>query len=131
MIPHTVPIDAENIYAVFTSAADFFYNLRRSNKSNPLAPFITVQAFELEERYLDSNPDKYSRDPVWMPVGGDTPRDLNRAGVIQTKADGTTPYGFKVASTYPQPLYVWAFMFNMSDLSIGEFVFIGLAPHRI
>lgn len=40
-------------------------------------------------------------------------------GVLKVKLD-KTKYGFKISCDVRRDLYVWVFMFDMSDLSIGE-----------
>lgn len=113
-IPYTVHLDFDSICSVFSAGSNFFYHLRRSSRGAPMASRVALRAFELEERYDEKG------NFTWIPKGGEgDDRNLNRGHVIRAKVDGTA-YGFKIISSVNEPLYVWAFCFNMSDLSVRE-----------
>ncbi|THU96129.1 hypothetical protein K435DRAFT_893462, partial [Dendrothele bispora CBS 962.96] len=120
-IPLTKP---DRLYNVFSYAADFFYHLRRSSKvqeagrTTNISESISLAVFELKEQYVEE-----VRDYLLMPklVQGKS-NNLNSAGVIRIDVEEgrKIQYGLELSSSLDEPLYVWAFAFNMSDLSILE-----------
>ncbi|KIK68737.1 hypothetical protein GYMLUDRAFT_36230 [Collybiopsis luxurians FD-317 M1] len=116
--------DTDYLYKVFSSAADFFYNLRRSSKAQEagrqtdISENVSVEVYELKMGNVPDVP-----YPVALPklVDG-KPDNLNRDGVVRIDVEEgrTIKYGLKLSSRLDQPLYVWGFAFNLSDLSIVE-----------
>ncbi|KIK68715.1 hypothetical protein GYMLUDRAFT_68557 [Collybiopsis luxurians FD-317 M1] len=116
--------DPDYMYKVFSGAADFFYNLRRSSKAQEagkktgIAENVSLEAFELIMGKVER-----VDDPVLLPKLTDgKPTNLNRDGVVRIDyVEGSKiRYGLKLSSSLDQPLYVWGFAFNLSDLSIVE-----------
>ncbi|KAJ7653667.1 caspase domain-containing protein [Mycena polygramma] len=100
-IPYTVALDHEDVCPVLFAAAEFFYNLRRSNDSKSLAKSVRLEAWRLEEE---------------RPTG----ENLNKDGVMEVcvMRDDMRRYGFNIVNDGPTPLYVWVFVFDMADLSV-------------
>ncbi|KZV93491.1 hypothetical protein EXIGLDRAFT_43125 [Exidia glandulosa HHB12029] len=110
-LPDTVSVnDAPAIYAVIEAAADFFFHLRRSNPAAPLAQKVILEAFELQDRY-DAKQGAFSVTP--------SSTNLIEGGLIQLEITEEEPmYGFKLVSGWSRDLYVWVFMFDVSDLGV-------------
>ncbi|KAK7468938.1 hypothetical protein VKT23_003433 [Stygiomarasmius scandens] len=86
------------------SAFQIFWESRISSKSKSLFEYITFEATELA-----------ANQSRLIPVG----TNLITAGMMAIKvSDNKTLYGYKISSTYWNPLYVWLFSYNLSDLSI-------------
>ncbi|KAF7366605.1 hypothetical protein MSAN_00918300 [Mycena sanguinolenta] len=116
-IPHTVPLnDTDGLYTVLTFAADFFFHLRRSN-NNALARRLELEAYTLEEKDLDKDLNNLLDGPVLMP-SSDNLSTKDKKLFVEVSDDVDTEYGFKLVSHSEHNLYVWAFMFDMSSLSI-------------
>ena len=120
-IPHTVPLtDTDGLYTVLTCAADFFFHLRRSS-NGPLTRMLKLEAYTLEEQYLDNDSNTFLYEPVLMPSSNNL---WDGAGALHVAADdehdpNNTNYGFKLVNNSNSNLYVWAFMFDMSTLMIS------------
>ncbi|KAJ7431996.1 caspase domain-containing protein [Mycena galericulata] len=115
-ISHTVPLtDTDGLYAVLEHAADFCFHLRRSSHGS-LARDLTLEAYTLEEKYLDNDSNAFSRDQVLMPSSENL--CFGRVKGLHVLADDETNYGFKLVNHGSSNLYVWAFMFDVSTLSI-------------
>jgi hypothetical protein len=116
---YPVSFKEERIQSVLEHAADFFFHLRRSNKKAPLTR-VSLQAFELRQVFLRKERSwVLAPKPVRMESGEQVEEDLNRSGMVQLEIDGTKrPYGFRLVNRSNQFLYAWAFMFDISDLSI-------------
>ncbi|KZV91913.1 hypothetical protein EXIGLDRAFT_718838 [Exidia glandulosa HHB12029] len=110
-LPNTVSVnDAPAVYAVIEAAADFFFHLRRSNPAAPLAGKVILEAFELQARY-DAKRDVFTVTP--------SSSNLVTGGLMQLAISKEGPmYGFKLTSSWPCDLYVWVFMFDVSNLSV-------------
>ncbi|KIK61890.1 hypothetical protein GYMLUDRAFT_260464 [Collybiopsis luxurians FD-317 M1] len=115
--------EPDSLYAVFTCAADFFYNLRRSSKaqeagkSTDISGSVSLEVFEVKEGEVQG-----VEYPVLLPklIDG-KPKNLNSDGVLRADVEEgrKLKYGLKLSSRLDQPLYVWAFLFNLSDLSVA------------
>jgi len=113
-LSHKVPLDRPDIlYTVFSCFADFFYHLRRSSKAD-----LKVSVYEIKQQ---QQADHDTTECAWSPVLKDKKEmDLNQAGIIRIEVHDPNQarYGFKLSSSFKQAVYVWAFVFNMSDMSI-------------
>ncbi|KAK7450135.1 hypothetical protein VKT23_013017 [Stygiomarasmius scandens] len=81
-----------------------FWESRISSRSESLSQYITIEAMEL---ILKSD---YMLEP--------TGENLIKTGTMTVIPDDQTRYGFKISSTYWDPVYVWLFIYDLSDLSI-------------
>jgi hypothetical protein len=122
-LPYSTPLTASAVYPVLSAAADFFFHLRRSNKERLLANDITVSVYKVKPGYIHGS--------LVLEQHGE---DLNNESTVQIKIKQYVKerYGITVRSKHEVPLYVWAFMFNMSDFSIcvsatGRFINITYA----
>ena len=108
-LPYSTPLTASAVYPVLSAAADFFFHLRRSNKERLLANDITVSAYKVKRGYALGS--------LVLEQHGE---DLNDGGTVQIKIKKYVKekYGITVRSKHETPLYVWVFIFNMSDFSI-------------
>jgi hypothetical protein len=108
-LPYNTSLTVAAICPVLSATADFFFHLRRSHKERLLAKDITVSVYKLKTGYIGGNRILRPED-----------EDMNDRGTVQIPIHKHVVhrYGLKVRSTHDEPLYVSAFMFNMSDLSI-------------
>ncbi|KAJ7207140.1 hypothetical protein GGX14DRAFT_456331 [Mycena pura] len=132
-LPYKIALDQlDSLYKVFDCTADFFYHLRRS-RTTDVSDNLLLAVYEVKKRALDEGDPNAYAGPVPLPklVQG-RPVDLNRGGVIHLEVEEgkKVEYGLKLSSTFDQPLYVWAFAFNMSDLSIVEIYKPAFAKRR-
>ena len=122
-LPKSIPFDVDHIYAVLECAADFFWDLRRSRRSpktvklSGLASYITFEAWQISE---SDTIDDYG--PNYKPTGEKLNDDAGYVQIPITDNYSDSKYGFRLTSTYPYPLYVWLFSFNISELSVGAFI---------
>jgi len=106
-IAHSTSItNAEHMHTVLSSAADFFYHLRRSNKAKSLSQYVTLEAHTLQRIHSNN---------VWMLSNN---VNLNRDGVMTVNVNEGQSYGFRLVNRSQSPLYIWAFLFDLSDLAI-------------
>ncbi|SJL15636.1 uncharacterized protein ARMOST_19140 [Armillaria ostoyae] len=115
-MPFEVKIDdADAIYRILQSSADFYWHLHRSNKRSPLAGKVTLECMKLKEtgEYTNDLKEVLTPDP-----NGD---NLNIGDVIMVDVDEVAIYGFKITNTTSVPLYVSMFYFDVSDLSISSY----------
>lgn len=113
----TTKSDADCIRPVLRATADFFRHLRRSPlpKERLLETRIAVEVHALKEN-TDGNVDPYVQ-PLLTRYG----ENLCRSGKVDlTARDDETVYGITLRNSSQVPLYVWAFYFDCSDLSIGK-----------
>ena len=112
-IVHSVPADDdERLFLILSRAADFHYHLRRSNKESSLAPYISLKAYSLHQRRIKN-------EDVWLPVNVEENMNVNNVMTVDVNLRGS--YGFSLTNSTGDPLYVWAFLFEMADLEISEF----------
>ncbi|KAI0030409.1 hypothetical protein K488DRAFT_54322, partial [Vararia minispora EC-137] len=110
--------ETDDIYSVLSSATDFFFHLRRSNRSNLLAKHIGLEAFRVERQQLTFT---CSNETMFMPVGHNLcPCPGEVAMRVPVIDDDDTAYGFKLTNTTDRNLYVWVFMFDMSNLAVPK-----------
>lgn len=115
-MPFEVDNNPDDVRHILRSAADFYWNLSRSNRTNPFnTSRITVECVRLKEtgQYTDFLEEVLMPDPDCI--------DLNRDGevVINIDENEDTKYGFKITNRTDVPLYSSIFYFDISDLSIG------------
>ncbi|KIY72177.1 hypothetical protein CYLTODRAFT_450107 [Cylindrobasidium torrendii FP15055 ss-10] len=103
------PHDAD-IKRVIIGAEHFFKYLRQSRRQMGIGQRLTIECWELEEQVELT--DEYL--PLMLPMGD----NLNRNGIVHVDVDEEMVYGFRIASEWHEPLYIWVFWFNMADLSI-------------
>lgn len=108
-----VDCDASAIFPVLTSAADFYFHLRRTSSQKVLSKMVDLECYELEET------DDFTED--LDPLLAATGESLVKQGVIDVEI-GKNPltYGYKIVNRSNLPLYAALFYFSMGDLSIGE-----------
>jgi len=97
------------------SAFQKFWESRSSSRSKSLLEHITFEALELTVT------NEFDKDgPIMLPTG----TNLVTAGMMALKISGDkTPfYGFKISSTYQNPLYVWLYSYDLSDLNIRVYL---------
>lgn len=107
--------ESEYLFSILSSAADFYWNLRHSNRTNgALTQMIIVECLKLVRsgKYTDE------LDPIHIPEPGG--QNLNVGGTIMIDIDANDMYGYQITNTSAVPLYVALFYFDVSDLSIGN-----------
>lgn len=112
-MPFAVSCDANDVFPVITSAADFYWHLRRTSSDRRLTSKNMVQ---LECHELEGT-DEWTDDLV--PILKSKGENILSQGVINVVADNLAAYGFKVTNKTNLPLYAALFYFDMSDLSIS------------
>jgi len=106
-----VECNADDIFPVIASAADFYYHLRRTSSDRRLTDLVKLECTELEKT------GKWTKglEPLLKEKG----ENLISQGVVNVVAGGRC-YGFKVTNESALPLYVALFHFNMCDLNISK-----------
>lgn len=115
-IYHRPETDKNTMTRVLRGVADFYWHLHRKPqlKEKTISTKINLKCYELVTVEIDNN-----LLPVMKPTG----KDLLVNGAIQIGiSDDQKPYGFRINNACNIPLFVSVFYFNMSDLSIGEFL---------
>jgi len=107
---YSVPMSDEDR---LSSATDFFHHLRRSNGQNLLAQDVTLEAYSLVEQ-------EFMGQTVWRPEDTKTNRNVTVSGIMTVDVSEKNVYGFHLFNSTSDCLYAWAFLFDLSDLSIGE-----------
>ena len=105
-LPYSSP-NIDSIRSVLRHATHFFWHLRRMPQTNSQHSTVAVKA----SRLIKSDSDGRS---TLVPTG----HNLIRDDVILIK-DVEKRIGFSIKNNSFSALHVWAFGFNMSDLSIG------------
>jgi hypothetical protein len=115
-IVHTAPVsDDGRLFLILSRAADFYHHFRRSNKQSLLAQHVSLKAYSL------SRQSKAGED-VWFPTDVGNNLNVNGLMAVEVTAEQAV-YGFSLTNNTKDPLYVWAFFFELADLSIREFSF--------
>ncbi|KZV62801.1 hypothetical protein PENSPDRAFT_758453 [Peniophora sp. CONT] len=121
----TTPAMAENVHPVLAAASKFFWHLHRSPEGQRLGDeSVAIEMHQLEpglwSRQWRSTQGMH-KETGWIRPTGAPGEDLIHSGVVNLRADGRTVYGFTVENRSARPLYVWAFYFDCSNLSIAEY----------
>jgi hypothetical protein len=126
-LPHAIQYSEERAYPVLLATAKFFYHLRRDSRKKPLKGQISIEAYRLRERLINSDGDESDDDDYELQPDGENLCDMNNRTIqVKVPRKSKAKFGFKIKSEHESPLYVWAFLFNMSDLSISETLCISL-----
>jgi hypothetical protein len=116
---HTVTFSIPNdlsIFAVANGAAHFCYHLRRGIRQGALAQDVALQVFKLEFGETIGG---------WVPKA--TEVQVADGGAIQVDVTERSAYGLKLLNRSKNALYVWAFLFEVQDLSVCECVMLSYA----
>ena len=114
-LPYYLRLDNDLVCSILRHAAHFFWHLRRMPQTHSRQSAV-VKAWTLSI----SNSDSDGRSTL-VPTG----HNLIRDGVILMK-DIEKRIGFSIKNNSSSALHVWAFGFNMSDLSIGTSLSVSL-----
>ncbi|KAF9070088.1 caspase domain-containing protein [Rhodocollybia butyracea] len=115
-MPFDIRNDADLVHRVLRSAADFYWHLHRSSKDKQrLSTKVTFECFELKEtgEYNDDFEEVLMPDPECS--------NLNVGGVVLIDVEKQAMYGFKITNNSNVDIYISAFYFDMSDLSIEPY----------
>jgi len=112
-MPFEEEIDPDRIWRIISSAADFCYHLRRSNKNGTLSKQVKLECHKLEP---NGEFDDEFRE-LLMPQG----ENVNDGGLINVSVGSEIRYGYKLSSSHDIPLYASVFYFDISDLSITSY----------
>jgi hypothetical protein len=116
-IVHSVPVsDDEQVFLILSRAADFYHHFRRSNKQGSIAQHVSLNAYSLS-RQSQSVASEDVR--VWLPADVDENLNVNGFMTVDVTA-AETAYGFSVINNTDNDLFVWAFFFELADLSMRE-----------
>ncbi|KAJ7190615.1 hypothetical protein GGX14DRAFT_381985 [Mycena pura] len=117
--------ETDSIIYILRSAADFYYNLHRSAKTDGiLRSKVSVDCLKLVE---SGEFDDYL-DPILVPQAVDNQEvNLHVDGTIIIDVEEDAKYGFRLSNTSAVPLYAAAFYFDASDLSVDPYYLPGTA----
>ncbi|KAK0218626.1 hypothetical protein IW262DRAFT_1462097 [Armillaria fumosa] len=113
-MPFEVKIDdLDTVYGILRRVAEFYWNLHRSCRGNPLAGKVTLECMKLKGtgKFTYDSQEGFEAD-------GD---NLNIGGVISVDVDENAIYGLKISNTTSVPLYVSLFYFDVSVLRIVSY----------
>lgn len=125
-----LPVDSNFLMNVFHSAANFYWNLRHSNKKDVFTRGITVECFKLVSSgkltdYLEDIliPDPFGQN---LNVNGTINIDVDETAEYNCCSEDTTTietakYGFRITNNIDVPLYAALFYFDVNALSIGNY----------
>ncbi|KAG7442728.1 uncharacterized protein BT62DRAFT_1079102 [Guyanagaster necrorhizus] len=115
-MPFEVPIDISIIYPILRGAADFYWLLHHTSKTNEglLAKNVKLECFCLQKT---GKWDKKLK-PLLAPKGDNLIQDN---GVMNIFVDDKSIYGFKITNEWKVPLYAALFYLDSSDLSITPY----------
>ncbi|KAL0066446.1 hypothetical protein AAF712_006488 [Marasmius tenuissimus] len=120
--------EPDHLLTILRSAADFYWNLRHSNKEGklmkgkvtanvkpgePAKNFIELECFKL----VDSGRVTVNFDDILEPEE-DGRNNLNVEGTINIDVDEEANYGFRIKNNSNVPLFAALFYFDASDLSV-------------
>ena len=106
---YTITPEAKSIYSVLSAASRFHYHLRRAPQpSHRLKDRFRVEFHELHQ----TGPSYIRRGENMIGLGS----------VAHVNVDDKTAYGMTITSDCMEPLHVWAFYFDCSDLSISMWI---------
>ena len=116
-LPHTVPLDS--LAYVLSVAAHYYWYLGLTNKNNHVEHDVAVDFYALQLEY-----DDYGLE-LFVPVEpGFSRKDPNsdnpESNIIDFVVDSSAIYGIKLTNRTQWDLYLNAFLFNNSKLTIGE-----------
>ncbi|KAH6917593.1 caspase domain-containing protein [Coprinopsis sp. MPI-PUGE-AT-0042] len=117
------PDEAEYLFSILCSAADFYWKLHHSNKitSTSLVQAITLDCFKV----VPSG--KYTADLDDILIPDPRSENLNINGTIIIDVEENAKYGYKITNASKTPLYAALFYFDVSDMSIGVMYSPGVA----
>ena len=108
----TTPAQVDDVYPVLAAASRFFWHLHRAPTMSQTLDNqpIRVEMYKVKAQGLGSR-----RTQEYKEFG----EDLVHSGIVDIEADRRA-HGFIVKNQSDRPLYLWAFYFDCSNLSIGE-----------
>lgn len=112
LLETTLPT-TECTYPVLVAASKFFWHLHRTPTSKQE---LATEGVQIVMRRLERARHTSGWIDYWMESGD----NLVHSGVVDIQVDGKVPYGLAVENGTGQSLYVSAFYFDCSNLSIGE-----------
>ena len=116
-LSETTTLEEKPIYAVLAAASNFFYNLHRAPSSDAR---LEDGCFKIEMHELGADlSGRPNHQYNWKRDGGENL--IRQDGVAELEVDGKRLYGFTVENRSEKPLYVWAFYFDCSTLSISAY----------
>jgi len=111
--------DSEYLFSILRSAADFYWNLRHSNKSASLTQMITFECFKVVPN------GEYTED--FDEILDQEGENLNQGGTIFINVDDEAKYGYKITNNSNVPLHAALLSFEVSDLRIGNCSVVSLS----
>ena len=115
-IPAEVPLKVDDIERFLISAANFYRQLNQSIANPETAKNITLSLVELISSPLDY--DENGR-PLKLPAGG----ELLVGGIADIQVDAWDDHvtlGYEITNNTAQDVYLHAFYFDHTELSIGQ-----------
>lgn len=113
---YTIPItEVDRLLLVLDRATDFFFHFRRSSKNAVIQNLVDLAAYSLSIQTIKSS--SVEAQDVWLPELPVT--NLNEGGIMTVDVAEKKSYGFCLTNNAPDPLFVWAFLFEISNLSIS------------
>ncbi|KAG8853732.1 hypothetical protein FRB91_004404 [Serendipita sp. 411] len=100
---------------IFRSAAHFYWHLRRTGKAKILQEKVTISFTRLKEDEEEEYDDDFN-----LIRKRDGP-NLIQDGILDLVVEDDVVYGIKVTNNSDKPLYISAFYFDNSDLSITSY----------
>jgi hypothetical protein len=111
--------EGDRLITILRSAADFYWNLHHSNKVGILHNKVTLECIKL----VESGEVDDDLDPLIVPQRDNGQEvNLNVGGTIFINVEEGAMYGFRINNESNIPLYAALFYFDISDLSVGEFL---------
>lgn len=112
-MPLAVECAPDRLFPIISSAADFYWHLRRTSSDKRLSSMMELECFELEET-MEFN--AFTLEPLLVPKS----RNLVQGEIVEVEVtERKAYYGFQVRNSSSVPLYAALFYFDMSDLSIS------------
>lgn len=106
----TLPI-ADHIHPILVAASKFFWHLHRSPALNQRLEDENIHT-EMHELRLRQSDNSNRRSFV------KSGNDLVRSGIVDIQVDRDRMHGLTIYNRSSRPVYVWAFYFDCSNLSI-------------
>jgi hypothetical protein len=118
-LPYSISLTKEVLVPLFLATGNFFYHLQRSKKEASLSLKTSIEAWKLRDTFVYSDNDS-DDDGVVELIPYAKVEMVDQSIEVKVRNNNfKTKYGFAIRNTNDEPLYVWVFMFNMSDFSIS------------
>ncbi|KZV62920.1 hypothetical protein PENSPDRAFT_692080 [Peniophora sp. CONT] len=108
----TTMASAQDVLRVLRAASSFFWHLQRTPDKHYLRDQILLEVHELRP--------SIERDPYVGRLLSKHGDNLLLSGTVNVVADDETTFGITLKNKSLEPLHIWVFYFDCSDLSITE-----------